>query len=105
MARRQVEELQAALAEAEGREAAMAAELAELRQQAENAEVAAQNPANPQARIPTVRTHLPEKFEGRRDDLEQFLDDVRSYCELTGVPANLRVDYAVRCLGKSVKKV
>ena len=41
MARRQVEELQAALAEAEGREAAMAAELAELRQQAENAEVAA----------------------------------------------------------------
>ena len=62
MARRQVEELQAALAEAEGREAAMAAELAELRQQAENAEVAAQNPANPQARIPTVRTHLPETF-------------------------------------------
>lgn len=105
MARRQVEELQAALAEAEGREAAMAAELAELRQQAENAEVAAQHPDNPQARIPTVRTHLPDKFEGRRDDLEQFLDDVRSYCELTGVPANLRVDYAVRCLGKSVKKV
>ena len=57
MARRQVEELQAALAEAEGREAAMAAELAELRQQAENAEVAAQNPANPQEGRKEGRLH------------------------------------------------
>jgi hypothetical protein len=93
MARREIEELRARLDEHRGREDALQQQLDDLRTQQE---------ARPP---PQIRTHMPDKFEGRKDDLEQFLDDVRSYCLLTNVPVAKQVDYAVRCLGKTVKKV
>jgi hypothetical protein len=65
------------------------------RQQAEIAEV----------RPVAIRAHLPEKFEGRKDDWQQFMADVRSYCVLTRVPQAMQVDYAYRCLGKLPRKV
>lgn len=89
-----------------GDEEARAAELAELARanEALQAQIAALQAAE-QARPLAIRTHLPEKFEGRKDDFPQFLEDVRSYCALTNVPPASRVDYAVRCLGKTVKRV
>jgi hypothetical protein len=75
---------------------------------------AARPPALPPAQVPPqevaprptqIRTHLPDKFEGRKDDWQQFMADVRSYCVLTAVPVHLQVDYAFRCLGKMPKKV
>jgi hypothetical protein len=86
----EMEALNAELARVEAQNRALAEEVANLQAQ---------------ARPVPIRTHLPDKFEGRKDDLPQFLDDVRSYCELTNVPAAKRVDYAVRCLGKTVQRV
>jgi uncharacterized membrane protein YgcG len=77
----------------------------EAAQAAQPAPAPAPAPPPEVARPPIIRTHLPDKFEGRRDDFPQFMADVRSYCTLTNVPENLRVDYAYRCLGKLPKKV
>jgi hypothetical protein len=93
MARRELDDLRAQLDESREREDALQTQIDELR---------AEQEARP---TPVIRTHMPDKFEGRKDDLEQFLEDVRSYCVLTNLPLDKRVDYAVRCLGKSVKKV
>lgn len=96
--RGRIANLEATLAEAQARAAAAEAEAAALRE-------AQQNQPAPAARIPNIRTHLPDKFEGRSDDWALFIDDVRSYCQLTNVPDELQVSYAFRCLGKAPKRV
>jgi hypothetical protein len=58
-----------------------------------------------EVRPASIRVHMPDKFESRKDDWNQFVADVKSYCMLTRVPAELQVDFAYRCLGKQPRKV
>ena len=59
-----------------------------------------------QAPPPTaVRAPLPESFKGHGEDFPYFMQNMRSYCELTNVPASKRVTFAVRCLQKGPAKV
>jgi len=59
-----------------------------------------------QAPPPTaVRAPLPESFKGHGEDFPYFMQTMRSYCELTNVPASKRVTFAVRCLQKGPAKV
>lgn len=84
--------------------AAQAAQAAQAAAQAQMAQAQAAHPAEG-ARPPPIRTHLPDKFEGRRSDWRNFIADVKSYCELTNLPAHLRVEFANRCLGQHPKTV
>jgi hypothetical protein len=70
----------------------------EREQERQQAEIAKVRPV-------AIRAHLPENFEGRKDDWQQFMADVHSYCVLTRVPQAMQVDYAYRCLGKLPRKV
>lgn len=91
-----ITDLQAQLAEQEAARATAEAQATELH--------ARQNQPVEGARASNIRTHLPDKLEGRTDDWAVFIADMRSYYDFTKVPTNLRVSYAFRCLGKVPKK-
>jgi hypothetical protein len=58
-----------------------------------------------QGQGPSVRAPMPDVYKGHGDDFRYFIITVRSYCELTNIPNEKRVDFAVRCLGKGPAQV
>jgi hypothetical protein len=65
----------------------------------------AQEPRQGQGQVPSVRAPMPDVYKGHGEDFRYFITTVRSYCELTNIPNEKRVDFAVRCLGKGPAQV